>query len=270
MDDPVVKRTTWSVVGKVSLIAATAIIFTIWLRFTPPGLLGKADAVGYAVCHRIDSRSFFLGDRQIPMCARCSGMFIGILVGLAFQARLGKRSLLPPLKISIPMSTFLITFGVDGLNSYLQFFPSMPALYQPSNWLRLATGTGLGILVAVILLPVFHQAMWREPEERPALERWSQAGALLGIAALVGLAMYSQNPLVLYPLAVLSALTVLLVLTLCYALLWTVVFRRENTFSSWKCVWVPLLGGFVTALVQVGLIDFIRYSLTGTWAGFPL
>jgi len=270
MEITIRKYVTWPMVSKAALIVLTVVLFTVWLRFTPPGVLGKADAIGYAVCHRIDDRSFFLGERQTPMCARCSGMFLGMLVGLVYQARLGKRSWLPPLKISIPMSAFLITFGVDGLNSMVQFFPTIPALYQPSNWLRLATGTGLGILVAVILMPVFHQAMWVNPEERPALESWSQAGGLLGIAALAGLAMYTQNPFFLYPLAVLSSLTVLLVLTLCYGLLGIVVFRRENTYQRWRNTWIPLAGGFITALVQIGLINLIRFQLTGTWAGFSL
>ncbi len=270
MDPQPDRRLYWKIAGKALLILTTAVVFTIWLRFTPPGVLGKADALGYAVCHRIDSRSFFLGERQTPLCARCSGMFLGMFIGLVFQARLGKRGQLPPLKISIPLSVFLLTFAVDGLNSYLHFFPSAPTLYTPSNWLRLATGTGLGILVAVVLLPIFHQAMWQDTEDRPALETWPQAGALLGIAALAGFVMYTQNPLVLYPLAVVSAFTILIVLTLCYTLLWVVVVRRENTFTDWKSAWTPLLAGFLTALLQVGLIDMVRYNLTGTWGGFPL
>jgi hypothetical protein len=37
---------------------AAVIIFGLWFFIAPPGLLGKADAVGYAICHRIDERSF--------------------------------------------------------------------------------------------------------------------------------------------------------------------------------------------------------------------
>ena len=43
---------------------AAILVFAAWFSFTPPGLLGKADAVGYAICHRIDERSFQLGDRK--------------------------------------------------------------------------------------------------------------------------------------------------------------------------------------------------------------
>ena len=40
------------------VVLLVAGILAIWLGFTPDGTLGKADAVGYAVCHRIDVRSF--------------------------------------------------------------------------------------------------------------------------------------------------------------------------------------------------------------------
>ena len=37
-----------------------------WIYIAPPGLMGKLDAVGYAVCHRLDSHSLHAGDTQLP------------------------------------------------------------------------------------------------------------------------------------------------------------------------------------------------------------
>jgi len=73
----------WLLKGLVFFLVA--LIFVGWTYYSPPGLLGKADAIGYAVCHRIDARTFHLGDRQLPLCARCSGMFLGALIGLVYQ-----------------------------------------------------------------------------------------------------------------------------------------------------------------------------------------
>jgi hypothetical protein len=33
---------------------------------------------------------------------------------------------------------------------------------------------------------------------------------------------------------------------------------------------LPLTGGFGLALLQIALLDFGRYALTGTWDGFHL
>jgi hypothetical protein len=81
----------WVLVG-----IAIALTFT-WLMLTPPGLLGKADAVGYAVCHQIEARSFHIHTRPFPLCARCSGLFLGALLGLVYQAAQGRKGRMPPL-----------------------------------------------------------------------------------------------------------------------------------------------------------------------------
>ena len=108
-----------------------ALLF-FWLVETPAGLLGKMDAIGYAVCHRIEARSFHLGDRALPLCARCSGMYLGALLGILYQLPLRPRAGLPTRKVSFVLLVFLVAFAVDGINSYVHFFPQFPSLYNPS------------------------------------------------------------------------------------------------------------------------------------------
>ena len=64
------------------LILAVLILFTIWLILTPPGVEGKVNALGYSVCHQIDSHSYTVGGKVLPLCARCTGTFLGLLVSL--------------------------------------------------------------------------------------------------------------------------------------------------------------------------------------------
>lgn len=257
-------------IGKALLIFIAGLVLLGWWVNTPAGLLGKADALGYAVCHRIASRSFFIGDRQTPLCARCSGMYLGALLGIIYLARFGRRAGLPPLKVSLVLGAFLLAFGVDGINSYLHFFPNAPSLYQPENWLRLLTGTGLGLGIAAILVPVVHQAVWPVYDARPALAGWKELLPLIGMAGLIDLAVLSDNPLLLYPLALLSGASVLLILSMVYAVVWVMLTKRENRFRDYRQLWVPLLAGFLTAIIQIALFDAGRFWLTHTWTGFNL
>jgi uncharacterized membrane protein len=250
------------------LILATGALLGVWIYYTPPGLLGKADAVGYAVCHRISERSFVIGERQTPVCARCSGTFLGALLSIVYLGRLGRRAGLPGWKMSIPLGLFVIAFGIDGLNSYVHLFPFFPGIYTPQNYLRLLTGTGLGIGIGAILVPVFNQTLWQEFDPRPALNRWSDLLKLVGLGLLIDIAVYSQIPLLLYPLALLSSASVLLILSMVYCLIWLLVAKRENIFTRLQDAWVPLLGGFATALLQIALMDAARFFLTGSWGGF--
>lgn len=255
---------------KILLIIIAGVVFGTWLYFTPAGLMGKADAAGYAVCHRIPARSFLAGERQTPLCARCSGMYLGALLGGVYLSRFGRRAGMPPLKISLVLGAFLVAFGLDGANSYLHLFPGFAGVYEPQNWLRLITGTGLGLGIASILVPVVHQTLWSTYDPRPALAGWRAFLPLLGLAALLDLAILSGQPILLYPLALLSALSIFLILSTVYAIVWLMAAKRENRYQHWRDLWTPLLAGFLTALVQIGVLDALRFWLTGTWEGFLL
>jgi uncharacterized membrane protein len=251
----------------IALIIAGLILGT-WLTYTPPGLLGKADAVGYAVCHRIAARSFFIGDRQTPLCARCSGMYLGALLGLLYQFRSGHRGGMPVLKISILLGFFLLAFGIDGLNSYFQLFPIIKPIYVTQNWMRLLTGTGMGIGMASILLPVFNQSVWKDWESQPILNSWKQMSFLILISALIDAAILSENPLLLFPLALLSSATILVLLSMIYTIVWILLLKKENGFDNIHQLAGMLVFGFGTTMLQIGIMDLVRFILTGTWSGF--
>ncbi len=259
-----------------------ALLLVGWLWGTPPGLLGKADAVGYAVCHRIDVRSFHWFGRQLPLCARCTGMYLGAMLAFAFQLVVGaRRSALPPLRVWAVMGALFLAFGVDGLNSYLHLnmmqtlLPWAPHLYEPSNSLRLFTGSGMGVTIALALLPVFNQTIWaldgeRPAEALPAISDLRTLFVLLALTALLNILVLIDNPWVLYPLALISSLGVVVILTLVYTMVWVMVFRCENRYHHLAQLALPLAAGFTVALLQIAFLDAVRYWLTGSWAGFPL
>ncbi|HOD04696.1 MAG TPA: DUF2085 domain-containing protein [Anaerolineaceae bacterium] len=263
-------RPTLHTLWKPLLVGFGAAVLILWLAFAPPGLLGKADAVGYAVCHRITERSFMLGDRAMPVCARCSGTFLGALLGLAYQLPRGRRGKLPPVSICIALGVLALAWAFDGFNSYMHFFEGAPHFYEPQNWLRLATGTGLGLGMALVLLPIMHQTFFTTFDDRPAIPNWGAFGGLLGLAALLNLVILTENPLVLYPLAVLSSVSVLTLLTLCYSLLLVIFLKRDGLANTWRDVWPALVGGLTIALLQTLVIDAVRLYLTGSWGGLGI
>lgn len=79
-----------------------------------------------------------------------------------------------------------------------------------------------------------------------------------------------EIPWIRYPLAVLSAVSVLVLLTLIYSMVLVMLFKKDNTFDRVRQFSLFLIGGFIIALVQVGLIDLARFLWTGTWGGFIL
>ena len=253
------------------VIFAVSLLFVGWLLNTPTGLLGKADAVGYAVCHRIESRSFAIADRFLPLCARCTGMYLGVVIGLLYQSLLTPRRSGAPAKATwIPLVLLVLFFFFDGLNSFIHIIPGAPTLYEPQNWSRLLSGTGMGIVIAVLLQPGFNQSVWNRVDRRPALSSFWRLVVIIVIALGVDILVLSENPMFLYPLAIISSLGVLIVLTMVYCMVWLMVLKRENSCSRLSELSLPLLAGFALAIIQIGVLDAIRYYFTATWSGFPL
>ena len=256
---------------------AAALAFAAWMYISPEGALGKLDAIGYAVCHRIDARSFQIGDRQLPLCARCTGEFYAAGLALIFQVFVsGKRSKLPSKGIIAVLVLFFLAFGIDGSNSYLYLLKQtsqgaldkIPNLYIPNNILRLFTGSGMGIALAAVLYPIVNQTLWRETDDRPALE-WKSFGILVGLVAVINLLVLTESPIILYPIAYLSALGTLSLLVIVFAILWVMLMRQDNEFEHPRQLWLPLLSGFTLAMLMILSIDLLRLQFTGTWSGFP-
>ena len=257
---------------------AALVVFGIWFSVTPPGLLGKADAIGYAICHRIDERSFHIGDRQIPLCARCTGEFNAAGITLLFFAMVsGKKSGMPGWKLGAPLIVFFLAFGIDGSNSYLYLLKqtshgaldNIPNLYIPNNTLRLFTGSGMGIALASILFPAFNQTTWKDVDPSPALD-WKKLGILIGAIFLIDLLVLTESPIILYPIAIISVVGVLSLLIIVFSMVWLLIMRQENGFDSLKQMWLPFLAGTTLAFLMITVIDLLRFKLTGTWGGFPL
>jgi uncharacterized membrane protein len=278
MPTNIVKRV--GAASKYSVIAAIVLVLIGWFLNTPAGLLGKADAIGYAFCHRISERSYHIENYQLPLCVRCSGMYLGAVAGLVFQSIRGwKRGRIPHWSIIAVLVVFVAAFGIDGLNSYLYLLkqirpgilPQIDNLYIPNNTLRLLTGSGMGLGIAAMLFPAFNQSIWSDyNDSQAALPGWKAFGLLLAIQIGLDLLVLSESPFILYPLAIISVLGVWLLLTMIYTIVWVMITRQDNKFANIRQLWLPLLAGLTVTIIQTAAVDMLRFWLTKTWGSFPL
>lgn len=266
----VLKRT-----GKYSVYVVAGLLLLVWWLETPAGILGKADAVGYAVCHRIDLRSFHIGIRQFPLCARCTGQYVGAMLGLLIQAVLARgRSGFPPKGAFIIFGLLGLAYAVDGVNSYLymptllKVFPRLPHLYVPSNTLRLLTGTGIGLVIASLIYPAFVGSIIVSPDARPAIGGTKAIFGMIVLGIVADVLILMGSPYVLYIAALLSAAGVVVLLSMAYSVVILRFFGKENTYHRLLQVSLPVVCGFLLAISQIALFDMVRMLITGTWGGF--
>jgi uncharacterized membrane protein len=242
-----------------------------FLLLPPWDVLVKTRLIGYAVCHQLPERSFHLAGEQLPLCARCSGTFLGALAGFVLLTLRGRHRAigLPPVPITVVLVVFIFALGVDGLNSYLTFFPGMPHLYQPHNWLRLTTGTFNGLAISSIVYPVLNYSLWRDVVNIPAIKDFRELGLLIASGIGIIIVVLLEPAPLLYPLAILSTLGVMALLTALNTVLLLMLFNRHGRVVQWQQAVLPLLVGLAASFVELGAIDVLRYLVT-RGAGLPL
>jgi uncharacterized membrane protein len=129
-----------------------AVTWLVLLATAPTAALGAplsalTYAFGSLVCHQRPDRSFHLAAAQVPVCARCFGLYLGAAAGAlaAFMhcAVVRRTPAVPTrthLRLMLVASSVptAVTWGLEALG-----------LWQPTNVLRFAAALPLGIAVAV-------------------------------------------------------------------------------------------------------------------------
>lgn len=77
-------------------------------------------------CHQLPDRSFTYQNRQVPLCARCLGLLVGVILVPLYVRNL----YIAPVLIAAMM--------LDGVTQALH-------LRLSNNWLRFLTGVGFAI-----------------------------------------------------------------------------------------------------------------------------
>lgn len=246
-------------------LAAMAVII-VWLSLTPRGFDGKLLALADSVCHGNPDHRLQIGGKLLPLCARCTGMFLGCALGAFGFGRNTKNSGYPSPIFRVVIGLLVLFFAVDGVNSGIDTLFGW-ALYTPTNELRLITGLGMGLALAVIIVPLWRQIMVGNIPTGPGLQEWSEfIPVFLAEAALVPLILFAPAWMYL-PVAMISTLTIPVLVTIVYTLLWILILKKEAVIRnrSQQITYIAL--GCLTAFVQIGLLDLLRVALLGTWAG---
>ena len=109
-------------------------------------------AVGSVICHQLPERSFFLDGHQLPVCARCTGLYLSGVAGLvgwwAVKLRRGWRPQPMPPRAA---TTLLFIVAVPTVISYLS---AVSGVWDGSNLTRALLAVPLGLTAGAVVAAV--------------------------------------------------------------------------------------------------------------------
>lgn len=95
----------------------------------------------------MSERSFFIKGKQLPLCARCSGIFVGYIIGIVLACLVGYQKLL--LLLALLMLPMIIDGGIQLLFKK-----------ESNNIRRFITGLLGGIGIIYLLLAIHTFTVW--------------------------------------------------------------------------------------------------------------
>ena len=122
-------------------------------------------ATGSVICHQLPERSFFLEGRQLPVCARCTGLYLsgaaGILGWFTWKMARGWRRIATPRKVRVvgapvvmrPRAALAIVITA-GVPTALSYATGVIGVWDGSNITRALLAVPLGAAAGAVVAAV--------------------------------------------------------------------------------------------------------------------
>ena len=105
--------------------------------------------LGHVICHQLPERSFQLWGWQMPVCARCTGIYLGGALAAAVataRRRVGAGAR--------PAAAARLALAAAATPAVATLVYEWTTGQTPANWIRAATGIAFGAVVAWLVVEV--------------------------------------------------------------------------------------------------------------------
>lgn len=244
-----------------AIVAALLAIIVLFLVASPWPLFSKLHAIGRACCAQIPSHTLVIGGQPMPIDARNTGIYLGVLLVIALLWLTGreKAALFTSPSVRNLLLGLVAAMILDGFDS-LQHSEHLHGLYADSNALRVITGVLSGMALTILVMPIFNRTVWRRPEAVAIADDFTDLAGYVGGAMVLILVLLQAPPVLYWPLSVASILGLLITLTMVNTAILLVGFRRERSLDTRRDLIVPILAGLASTCVEITLIDLWRLA----------
>lgn len=109
-----------------------------------------AYSAGAVVCHQLPERSFVLGGQQLPVCARCSGLYLGVALGFLMGFAVRRLSAMRP----VNARRLLPWLAIVAAPTAVSWASGVLGVWDGTNVIRAALALPLGLAVGAVAAAV--------------------------------------------------------------------------------------------------------------------
>lgn len=237
-----------------ALLAVGATVF-----FGAPGGYGETSyALLHGLCAQTPSHTIHIGSQALPFDARMTGIYSGFavtFVGLAITRRVFFYGDLPRSVIFL-LIALLLGMAADGTNSLLTDL-NVWHPWTSSNTLRLLTGYGVGVGLAVVLAWLLASSTWHLSQPTAGVQSIRNLWfAPIGLVLLGLLILWSPNWMHL-PFSVVLVLSAWATVTLLVLVSVLLALKLDESVKSFARLHVPVaISGLLAVSIMIGLGSF--------------
>ena len=199
---------------------------------------------GALICHQIPDRTLHVGGKLLPVCARDTGIYIGMFIALIYLCLKGrwKCDKPPKLALTVILCIFFIPMGLDGITSYLGLRPT-------TNMIRIISGCFFGLAIPFFMIPIANFKV-SAPNTHPSLESYKELLILGGTVLLAGLTVHNGW---IHNWWFVSTIIVFTILFIYFRICYTIVVQLVN----WPYIYRVLLAGLFESII-FGMLFLFR------------
>lgn len=212
--------------------------------------------IGFAICHQLPERTFHIHDDQMPLCSRCTGIYLGFFITIVFyfftKFIRHKKPVIPP---SLPLSIISLVFMLSMI-----FNAISPIFGVPTNNLaRFITGILFGFSIPLFLIPAFNFSSKAKYDDEKIINTRNYI-ILLSIICGMIIPVITQNNLILLIFSYISIFGLILFILLVNASLVMIVLDKVKRIKYSPYYYALLLGSTLTG-VELYLFSLMHIEI---------
>jgi len=228
----------------------------------PGTLASKAHIALHGLCAQRSSHSLQIGGTTLPMDARMTGIYLGAAAAIVWllAARRLRATGTPSVPVLVLLASFVVALAVDGLNALFVDL-RMPTLYEPSNFVRIATGVLAGIALGVALGYLFASSVWANGNQmRAVVMKPAELLAPIGVSGALAVLALSDLPVLYAPFAVGLVVAAVGVFWLLGIVLLALLSHGGWSYRAWSDLAPLALTSLIVAILTISALSGLRLT----------